>query len=47
VLVGAVLALLGVLFVLDVPVRKPGGVSYVVFAALAVAAITALSFADL
>lgn len=47
VLVGAVLAALGVLFVLDVPVRKPGGVSYALFGALAVAVVVALSFVDL
>jgi CDP-diacylglycerol--serine O-phosphatidyltransferase len=46
-LVGATLALLGLLFVLDVPVRKPRGASYAVFAAVAVALVTALSFAEL
>lgn len=46
-LVGAVLALLGLLFVLDVPVRKPSGASYAVFGVLAVAIVTALSFASL
>lgn len=47
VLVGVVIALLGVLFVLDVPVRKPGGVSLAVFAGVAVAIVVALSFVDL
>jgi CDP-diacylglycerol---serine O-phosphatidyltransferase len=45
-LVGAVIAVMGVLFVLDVPVRKPSGASYAIFAAVAVAIVTALSFAE-
>ncbi len=46
-LFGAVLGVTGLLFVLDVPVRKPGGASYAVFGAVAVALVTALSFATL
>lgn len=46
-LFGAVLALMGLLFVLDVPVRKPSGASYAVFAAVAVAIVATLSFVDL
>lgn len=45
--VGSTLALLGLLFVLDVPVRKPSGASYAVFGVVAIAIVTALSFADL
>lgn len=46
-LVGGVLASLGLLFVLDVPVPKPRGTSYAVFGAVAVALVTALSFVEL
>lgn len=46
-LFGGVLALLGLLFLLNVPVRKPGGAGYAVFGALAIGIVTALSFTDL
>ena len=46
-IVGVVLAALGALFVLDVPVPKPRGASYAVFGALAIAVVVALAFVDL
>lgn len=46
-LFGAVLAVMGLLFVLDVPVRKPSGAAYAMFGAIAIALVVALSFATL
>ncbi len=46
-LFGGVLAVMGLLFVLDVPVRKPSGAAYALFGALAIGLVVALSFATL
>jgi len=45
--IGGVIAALAVLFVLNVPVRKPGGAMYAVFGALAIGVLAALAFVEL